>query len=143
MSDNHRNIDAPQGHTTEKTSAPFESAIIPKSFWLGGLQIDVSYDENLYKNRKVVGEARYPSQSIILDSVVFNKQLTEQNYFHELTHWILYMMNEDDLRNNEKFVDVFATFLHQARVTEHWETNRAPKAVEISPSEQEMQKLDT
>lgn len=118
MSDNHRNIDALQSKNTESISVPFESAIIPKSFWLGGLQIDVSYDENLYKNRKVVGEARYPSQSITLDSVVLNKQLTEQNFFHELTHWILYMMNEDDLRNNEKFVDVFATFLHQARVTE-------------------------
>ncbi len=118
MSDNKRTIEAPEGQARKNTSVPFESAIIPDSFWLGGLQIDVSYDENLYKNRKIVGEARYPSQSIFLDSVVLNKQSTEQSFYHELTHWILYMMNEDDLRNNEKFVDVFATFLHQARVTE-------------------------
>ncbi len=118
MSDNTRIIEASAIQASETSHQPFESTIIPKSFWLGGLQIDVNFDENLYKNRKIVGEARYPSQSITLDSVTMSKQLTEQNYFHELTHWILYMMNEDDLRNNEKFVDVFATFLHQARVTE-------------------------
>ena len=118
MTDNNRNIEAQEGQVSGKTHKPFEPDIIPKSFWLGGLQIDVTYDENLYKNRKIVGEARYPSQSITLDSVVLNKQLTEQNYFHELTHWILYVMNEDELRNNEKFVDLFAHFLCQARVTE-------------------------
>lgn len=132
MSNNNRNIEAPEGLATGNSGKPFQSSIIPTSFYLGGLQIDVTYDENLYKNRKIVGEARYPSQSICLDSVVLNKQLTEQNYFHELTHWILYMMNEDDLRNNEKFVDVFATFLHQARVTEQRETCTAQKTDEAA-----------
>ena len=118
MNDNNRNIEAQEVQVAGNSHKPFESDIIPKSFWLGGLQIDVSYDENLYKNKKIVGEARYPSQSICLDSVILNKQMTEQNYFHELTHWILYVTNEDDLRNNEKFVDLFAHFLYQARVSE-------------------------
>lgn len=144
MGDNQRNIDAPQGKTTENTCKPFESDIIPKSFWLGGLQIDVSYDENLYKNRKIVGEARYPSQSITLDSVVLSKQLTEQNFFHELTHWILYVMNEDDLRNNEKFVDVFAYFLHQARVTEQcWPGSTGSIGNKDVSQSHDGQKLDT
>ena len=57
-------------------------------------------------------------EGIALDTSTLNKQSTVQTYFHELTHWILYIMNENDLRNNEKVVDVFATFLHQARVSE-------------------------
>lgn len=60
--------------TTGDTGKPFDSTIIPDSCWLGGLKIDVSYDESLYKNRKVVGEARYPSQSIIVNSIVLNVQ---------------------------------------------------------------------
>lgn len=143
MSDASRKYETPEGQATcTNTSKTFESDIIPKSFWLGGLQIDVSYDENLCKNRKIVGEARYPSQSIVLDSAVMSKQLTEQNYFHELTHWILYMMNEDELRNNEKFVDVFATFLHQARVTEQRETSFKQKIDEV-PSRQGEQIFDS
>ena len=118
MSDNNRNIEAPELQAPGNSGKPFESAIIPKSFWLGGLQIDVNYDENLYKNKKIVGEARYPLQSIALDPSITKKQSIEQCYFHELTHWILYVMNEDELRSNEKFVDMFATFLYQARVTE-------------------------
>jgi len=123
MSDNSRNIDAKEGQFVGNNAKPFESDIIPSSLWLGGLKIDVIYDENLHKNRRIVGEARYPSQSIVLDSVILSKQLMEQNFFHELTHWILYVMNEDDLRNNEKFVDVFAYFMHQALVTRQWETS--------------------
>jgi len=118
MSDESRIIEAQQIRTTESSGKSFESAIIPKSFWLGGLQIDVRFDENLYKNKNVVGEAGYTSQSISLDSSILKKQSTEQTYYHELTHWILYMMNEDALRTNEKFVDLFAHFLYQARMTE-------------------------
>jgi hypothetical protein len=138
MSDASRKIDAPEGQATgTKTSKPFESAIIPSSFWLGGLKIDVSYDENLHKNRRIVGEARYPSQSIVLDSVILSKQLMEQNFFHELTHWILYVMNEDDLRNNEKFVDVFAYFMHQALVTRQWETSVSQETDGVAATQKE------
>lgn len=142
MNDNNRNIESQQVQASENALQPFESTIIPKLFWLGGLQIDVSFDENLYRNRKIVGEARYPSQSITLDSVTLSKQSTEQNYFHELTHWILYMMNEDDLRNNEKFVDVFATFLYQARITEQRGT-ASTQAPEDAPPREGEHKLDT
>lgn len=118
MNDASRKMDIPFIQLTGNNGKPYESYIIPESFWLGGLQIDVNFDENLLKNRKILGEANYPAQKIILDSSLLKKQACEQNYYHELVHWILYVMNEDELRNNEKFVDVFATFLHQARVSE-------------------------
>lgn len=125
MSDTSRKIDAPENLIPGNASKPFESAIIPDSFWLGGLKIDVAFDENFYKTRKIVGEAQYPTQKIILDTTIMSKQSVEQNFHHEMVHWILYMMNEDELRTNEKFVDLFAHFLYQARATENRKVSAA------------------
>lgn len=86
---------------------------IPKSFKLAGLTIAVILDPDLYKNRKVAGEARYLEQKIILDTKVLSPELLEQNFYHELVHWIFYILNEDDMRNNEKLVDTMAYLLHQ------------------------------
>lgn len=90
------------------------TTIIPKVIQLGGIKITVEIDPTLFKNRRILGDAQYPPQKIVLDPTVLDLDLAEQNYVHELVHWILYVMNEDDLRNNERFVDLFATFLHQA-----------------------------
>lgn len=91
--------------------------MIPKSFSLAGLKIDVTLDPNLFQNRKILGEAQYTKQRIVLDSSVLSKELGDQNFYHELVHWILYVMNENELMSNEKFVDLFAFMLHQAMKT--------------------------
>ena len=57
--------------------------------------------------------SRYNEQEISIDKQHARKEFTEQTMCHEVTHWILYMMNEDALRNNEKFVDLFGHFLYQ------------------------------
>jgi hypothetical protein len=88
--------------------------MIPSEFQLAGLMIKVILDPDLFKNRKVLGEARYHDQQIILDTSILKGESLEQNFFHELVHWIFYIMNEDDMRNNEKLVDMFAYLLHQA-----------------------------
>ena len=113
-----KQLELDKGNAGEEQGAALTSQLIPKSFWLGGLQIEVQFDTTLCRNRKVLGEARYPTQCIVLDPSVSGLQQLEQAYYHELTHWILFIMNETDLRNNEKFVDLFAHFLYQARVTE-------------------------
>lgn len=95
-----------------------DSSIIPTSFWLGGLKIDVVYDNTMVKTKQVIGEARYAYQQILLDPSVAPKQTVEQSFFHEMVHWIFYVMGEEELRNNEKLVDLFAHFLYQARMTE-------------------------
>lgn len=92
----------------------FFSQIIPLSIQLGGLTIDVLFQEKLAKNDGMIGVADYALQQIRLDPTITTKQTTEQAYFHELTRWILFMMDERELCNNEKFVDVFAHFLYQA-----------------------------
>jgi hypothetical protein len=91
--------------------------MIPKEFNLAGLKIKVELNPNLYQERKIVGEARYPSQTISLDSTVLEKESAQQNFYHELIHWIFYILNEDELRNNEKLVDQMAYLLHQALST--------------------------
>ena len=113
-----KQLEIVKSNAGEKKGSSITSSIIPKSFWLGGLKIDVHYDDSLCEIRRVIGEARYSAQSIMLDPTVSGQQQVEQAYYHELVHWILFIMNETELRNNEKFVDLFAHFLYQARVTE-------------------------
>lgn len=107
---------------TEQSDSHTLSSIIPTSFWLGGLKIDVVYDNTMVKTKQVIGEARYANQQIRLDPSVAPMQTVEQSFYHEMVHWIFYVMGEEELRNNEKLVDLFAHFLYQARVTEQKET---------------------
>jgi hypothetical protein len=122
MQNTSRRIETTPPQPPEKTTKYIESSIIPLSFMLGGLTVSVELDNTLVSSKRMLGEARYMEQLIHLDASIGKKQLIEQTYYHELVHWILYVMNEDELRNNEKFVDVFAQFLYQARVTEQYQS---------------------
>ncbi len=99
------------------TTTCFESALIPSSFMLGGLTIDVVRDDTMVRTKSMIGEAHYAQQLIRLDTSAAPRQTVEQAFFHELTHWIFFLLNEDKLRNNEKLVDLFAHFLYQALAT--------------------------
>ncbi|MDD2364538.1 MAG: hypothetical protein PHN84_00090 [Desulfuromonadaceae bacterium] len=118
MNNPSRKIDAATLQQSEQNDLHTPSSIIPTSFWLGGLKIDVVYDNTMVKTKQVIGEARYAYQQILLDPSVAPMQTVEQSFFHEMVHWIFYVMGEEELRNNEKLVDLFAHFLYQARVTE-------------------------
>jgi len=132
MHDANRRIDSASKQQSEVTVPPFRSTIVPKSFMLGGLKINVQLDDTLVNTKKVIGEARYAEQVVILDSSAAPRQTVEQAFIHELTHWIIYVMNEDELRNNEKLVDLFAHFMYQALVT----AEPFPAAAEQQPAEQ-------
>jgi rubrerythrin len=125
MSDPSRKIETREIRTNEVTGTEVESSIIPSSFWLGGLKIDVEYDNTLARNKNFIGEARYSEQRVVLDPSVSPIQTLEQSFLHELVHWIFYLMNEDELRNNEKIVDLFSHFLYQALVTAKHESIKA------------------
>ena len=114
MQDTNRRIETPVKQNATQPSKTFRSSIVPKSFMLGGLRINVNFDDNMVNNRKIIGEARYAEQAVWLDPYAAPQQIVEQSYLHELTHWIFYIMNEDELRNNEKLVDLFAHLLYQA-----------------------------
>jgi hypothetical protein len=91
--------------------------LIPKEFFLAGIKVKVILDPTLHATRKIVGEARYPDQQILLDNKMLSGELLEQNFYHELIHWVLYVLNEDALRENEKLVDTIAYMLHQGLKT--------------------------
>ncbi|MEI6215429.1 MAG: hypothetical protein WCP10_15100 [Desulfuromonadales bacterium] len=94
---------------------------IPSTFKLAGLTISVVFDPLLHENRKLLGEAVYSKQQIVLDSGICSQEQIEQNFFHELLHWIYFIMSEDELRQNERIVDLSAHMLHQFMVTQTFE----------------------
>ena len=87
---------------------------IPTRLELGGISITVEVDTTMHQRLHMIGEAQYGTQKIVIDPSVAPAETTEQAFWHELIHWILFIMNEDKLRNHEKFVDVFAHLLYQA-----------------------------
>lgn len=86
---------------------------IPQQFQLAGITIDVNLDDTYIKENSRIGEANYFAQQITIDPTTPKKEMSEQAFYHELVHWILYIMNEDELRQNEKFVDIFGHLLYQ------------------------------
>lgn len=90
---------------------------IPESFKIAGLTINVTTDNELVKRRNVIGEARYSEQSILIDRTAAPAETTEQAFLHEAIHWVFYILNEEELRNNEKLVDTMAHLLYQIMTT--------------------------
>ena len=95
---------------------------IPKQFKLFGQTITVDYDKNMaQQHQDAVGVARYSENKITLQPDTpgnkRNSQQIEQCFYHELVHHILIAMGEGEQSSNEKFVDVFASLLHQFETT--------------------------
>lgn len=90
---------------------------IPRKITLAGIPIDIIDTPGLAKDRKLLAEARYNEQKIIIDMAAAAKNIIEQSLCHEIVHWVLYIMNEDEHRNNERFVDLMGHFVYQALQT--------------------------
>lgn len=98
---------------------------IPTSFQLFGQTITVRYDPTLVHETDCVGSSRYRHNTILIQpSQAGQDRLQsqiEQTFCHELVHYILRFLNEDDLNKSEKFVDLFAGLLHQTFTTMTYE----------------------
>ena len=89
---------------------------IPKSLVLGGQKIKVTRPKEIAGDKYCDGMATYQKQLIeVLRGI--DGEYAEFVFIHELVHHILNQMSEERLRGNEKFVNQFATFLHQALKT--------------------------
>ena len=92
--------------------------IIPQKFKLFGRTINVMYDKSILQKDDHIGQACYKEDKIKIlpntESYKMKNYQIEQIFMHELIHFILEAMNENELRINEKFVDIFASLLHQA-----------------------------
>jgi hypothetical protein len=90
---------------------------VPDTISLGGFDIKTVFDKAMFEQSRKIGAANYPEQTITLSAAGHPMQTLEHTYLHEMVHWILFMMNRFDLRDDETFVDVFAHFLYQALKT--------------------------
>jgi len=83
-----------------------QKAAIPMSFYLVGCQWNVKYVEDLSE----YGKCDCATQIIYLRTGM-NKNFTEQTFFHELVHAIMFAMGHT--QHDEVFVDAFGALLHQ------------------------------
>jgi len=89
---------------------------IPTSFQLGGIKVKVKAVKGLRDLDGKVGQALFQEHTIIIDPEGPPAEV-EDTFCHELVHFILSKMGEDKLNANEKFVHLFACFLHHSLVS--------------------------
>ncbi len=91
---------------------------IPKKFKLFGSIIDVVWDNKRLNDKSLYGLSDYSRSEIILSTTHGAEDLSEDRimdtFYHEKIHSILDAMNERELSENEKFVDVFSKLLRQS-----------------------------
>jgi len=91
--------------------------MVPRSFRLMGHTITVKVvPESKWADDETVGFWNSQNLSIsVLGGL--SETRTQQIFCHELVHAILHEMGESKLNDNEKFVDVFGSLLHQVWIT--------------------------
>ena len=101
--------------------------VVPKSFKLFATTINVVVDNQRTDDMKVFGCYEPHNNTIILADKFGIHNISEDQmldtFYHEKVHAILRAMNEEELNNNEKFVDVFAKLLRQSDETATFKTN--------------------
>lgn len=85
---------------------------IPNEVNIAGISIRVEFSTDLPEG--CIGKADYQNQKIVINKDFAGRHLTEQTFYHELVHWILFVMGENELKGNERFVDLFSHFIYQA-----------------------------
>jgi len=81
-------------------------SVVATSFTLAGFDWTVRFIEGLAD----YGTCNPSSQEILLRAGM-NDQMTQQTFFHELVHAIMFAMGK--LNHDEEFTDAFGSFLHQ------------------------------
>ena len=104
---------------------------IPKRFKLMGQTIEVEYQSDHFRDNGWEGTASYRRNKIILqpnsDAVPLKPEMLEQTFMHELVHFVLYHSGaaytgkRDYMHQDEGFVDLTASLLHQALTTMEYE----------------------
>lgn len=91
---------------------------IPKQFELMGHVIRVRMVDDLAYTQDNTGTARYRDSELLLqkDNSGHRRKSfqIEHDFCHELVHFILGRIGEEELNENEQFVDLFGGLLYQA-----------------------------
>jgi len=90
---------------------------IPKQFQIFGQTWRVEFDDKLLDDDDSIGQASFRKNLIKIqgNNAAVDRPEThkEKTFLHEVVHVIFDEIGEDDLRSNEKIVDLFANALHQ------------------------------
>lgn len=90
---------------------------IPQSFSVGGLDYKVIHDNSLRYGEEY-GHWNGSTCTIHIAETAGGEKLTEerkqQTFFHELIHAVLDAIGEDELNDNEQFIDALSNTLYQA-----------------------------
>jgi len=90
---------------------------IPKSIELGQRLISTILDGGLIYNTDDAGQAIYRHNEIKLQAQGESSPIPDSSraeiYWHEVAHWLMFMMQEDELRKNEAFCSRLGIYLQQ------------------------------
>lgn len=99
----------------------FKKYKIPKSFKLFNTVVKIVFDNKLMYEKEQYGQFSYGNSKITLANKLGHEDLSNDRvkdcFYHEKVHAILAAMDERDLNENEKFVDIFAKLLRQSDET--------------------------
>lgn len=77
-----------------------------------GHTVKVRYKKGLL-DQGTLGQARFEENEIWIDAGISSAELERQTLWHELVHWIFYLISEKELCYNEKLVDLTGQLLFQ------------------------------
>ena len=90
---------------------------IPKEFQIFGETITVESNDALTYKEGLKGMTLYRENRIVLqlnnEGASIPQDSIEQTFFHEMLHFVLDKIKEDELREDEKLVDLISSALHQ------------------------------
>ena len=89
---------------------------IPTELTLMGIPIKIEIDNTFVKRYGRIASIDYIKQIITIDTS-HPKETVEQALIHEICHMIMYIMGEEELQKNEKFIDILAHLIYQALAT--------------------------
>lgn len=99
--------------------------MVPNSFNLLGHTVTVVFDDEKLDDKSALGYCSPTLNTITLTNKNGFRDLPqdviEHTYWHEVVHFILKTMAEEELYTNEKFVDLFAGMLHQVLKTSNYD----------------------
>jgi hypothetical protein len=92
----------------------------PKRFELGGITVKVKQNPELMKTTGAFGVAIFNEGEIHLDTKSHPVDIQAITFLHEKIHFILFTMGNQELCQDEEFVDTFASLLWQSMKTERY-----------------------
>lgn len=90
---------------------------IPDKITLMGREIDIVYDKKLVQDEDAIGQVSYRTDKIILqpetESIDRNSQSIQITFLHELLHFMLNILNYQNMNDNGKFINRMSELLYQ------------------------------